>query len=196
MASTRRSTLMTAVLGTLSSEQSAIEIAIRNMNTPMAPSLVTGYIAAAQTENTKRKQEKNEMMDTMRNEVASSIAQIATRLRTENNNTYIAVQTEMKGLSSAMKILADSHGSLNDDVAYTRHELTAMGEKITSLNHLITSRNKELLTRIENLENSLKTPPPKKTIHWSEYILVISILIAMLWAIQLQTKKDMLMLGY
>lgn len=157
------------------------------------------YRKVAQEENVKRQMEKTDQMSAIRTEVGTSIAQIATCLRTEINKGYNASKTEIQTMGDNMKTLAEAHGSLKDDVAFVRHELNRIGEQMTALNHLVTNRNKEVLVRIENLEREvtrLLTPPPKKTVHWVELLVTTGVLLLAVTVYYVQMKPTLPMIGY
>jgi SMC interacting uncharacterized protein involved in chromosome segregation len=196
--SARTIAMMNAQATALTQEQEVIAQWI--MSQPHTGGIhAANYRKAAHDENMKRVAERSTQVTNLRDDLGKSMSLIATDLRIEINKTYIASQTDTKGISENVKTLAKSHEDVKNDVTYARHELTHIGEQYTTLNHLVTNRNKEFLVRIETLEREvtrLLTPPPKKTVHWIELLVTVGTVLLAMGVLYLQNKPTLPMIGY
>jgi hypothetical protein len=157
------------------------------------------YRKMAHEENVRRLTERSDQVTALRSDLGKSVSIIAADLRTEINSGCQVANTGIKAVSDNLKLLAESHEGVKNDIAFARHELNRVGEQITSLNHLVTNRNKEILIRIEDLERQmsvlLKAPPPQK-VHWIELLVTVGTVLLAMGVLYLQNKPTLPMIGY
>jgi chromosome segregation ATPase len=166
------------------------------------------YRKAAAEINVKKQNELQALVsqnvENLRTQLLLVIGQKQEYLKSELTQNITSLKLEISTMKTAydekMKLLKDSQEDLKNDVAFVRHELKSVGEKLTTINHMITNRNKELLARIEALEKDvllLKTPPKKSEFQWFEFILCVLLVVVPLVGFFLKrSETGLMMIGY
>lgn len=165
------------------------------------------YRKAAQEENFKHTNQNTQAFSALRTELQAFVTQNTAALRTELQNLMkqhvdtLNTDIAKRYTHSVDKItvLTDSNESMKCDVEFVRHELKAVGSRLTTLHHLITNQNKCILDRIESVEKELivlKTPK-KSEFQWFEFVLCLLLVVVPAIGFFLKRSESNLMrIGY
>jgi uncharacterized coiled-coil DUF342 family protein len=195
----------------LNPEQESIAQAIGNMGHATALHYSTNYRTAAQKNNAQKTQELDTRISGLRtelqNHVATTWANVSNQKTGEINQNASILRAEMSKLNTDVSLkhatiindcnmIKNRCEELSGDVKFVRHELRSIGDKFTTLNHYVTNKNKEVVVMIESLQkelHGLKNPPKKS---YTEYILVLILLMIVIGFGTWFNQSDTLMIDY